>query len=246
MRGHPAQAAFVLEQLLPREAAELFAQTPARLGSAVLAAMLPQRAGQCLQALDDQRALEPLSPMGTQATVALLRQLPAARRQQLLKGLPTATALATTLLLGHGQDTLGAWADPDVLLLGAQRRASEALAQVRDSAPLHSLIFVAGADRRWRGTVSLAELLRAPDNATLGSLAQMPQQVLSAQTPLAGAEDHPAWSQASLLPVLESGQRLVGVLSHDALRRAQRMATPATPAAAAAATGQRAGVDPAR
>jgi hypothetical protein len=101
---------------------------------------------------------------------------------------------------------------------------------------LHPLIFVASADRRLQGTVSLAELLRAPDNATLGSLAQMPQQVLSAQTPLAGAEDHPAWSQASLLPVLESGQRLVGVLSHDALRRAQRMATPATPAAAAAAT----------
>jgi CBS domain-containing protein len=55
--------------------------------------------------------------------------------------------------------------------------------------------------------------------------------VISAKTPLAGALAHPGWVQASLLPVLETGERLVGVLTRDALTRALGRSARAAPGA---------------
>jgi len=85
--------------------------------------------------MDDERTLELLSAMGTQPTVALLGHLAEPRRQRLIAGLPTAAALAPALLLGYAEHSLGAWADPDVVMLAASSRAADALARV-SAAPL--------------------------------------------------------------------------------------------------------------
>lgn len=227
MGGHPAQAARVLEALPPDEAATLFGRVPARLGAGVLAAMLPQSAARCVGALDDARALDLLSPMGAQPMVAVLRYLPPPRRRVLIKGLPTRAALASSLLLGFGEDTLGAWADPDVVLLPATTRAGDALRRLRQALPGHECIFVADAERRLGGVVGLGALLNAPDAATLATLMQRPPALLAAHAPLAGCAAHPGWERASLLPVVEPGDRLVGVMTRDALARALRRAAPA-------------------
>jgi magnesium transporter len=224
MRGHPAQAARVLESLPAAEAAALFARTPARLGGPVLAAMLPQAAARCVGELDDARALELLAAMGAQPIVAVLRHLGEPRRRELIKGLPTGTALASSLLLGYADDTLGAWADPDVVVLGAETRAADALQRLRQVAVTHQVVFVADGRRRLSGQVGLARLLQAPASATLATLAQRPAALLAAHAPLAGTLAHPGWERASLLPVVEPGDRLVGVLTRDALARALRRA----------------------
>lgn len=228
MRSHPAQAAQVLESLPAGEAAALFDQTPARLGATVLAAMLPHRAADCVAALADARALELLAPMGTQPTVAVLRHLPESRRKLLIAGLPTATALASTLLLGYAEDTLGAWADPDVLMLPAEAHATQALERLKQT-PTHPLVFVADHERRLVGMVGLSALLQAPDSTTLGTLMQRPAHVLTAHAPLSATPAHPGWESSSLLPVVEPGERLVGVMTRDALTRALRR-TPPPPA----------------
>jgi len=48
--------------------------------------------------------------------------------------------------------------------------------------------------------------------------------VLAANTPLAGAAAHPGWQRSPVLPVVESDERLLGVLTSDALARALRRA----------------------
>ena len=231
MRGHPVQAARVLETLPADAAAALFDRVPARLGAAVLAAMLPQRAARCIDALEDPRALELLAPMGTQPTVAVLRHLPEARRRLLISGLPTAAALASTLLLGYAEETLGAWADPDVVVLQAETRAGDALERTRLAHSPHAQVFVADGERRLAGVVDLAALLRAPVGATLATLMRRPGAVLTAHAPLSGTPAHPGWEHSSVLPVVEPGERLVGVMTRDALTRALRRAAEApTPA----------------
>lgn len=226
MRGHPLPAAQVLEALPAAEAAALFARVPARLGAAVLAAMLPHRAARVIESLDDARALELLAPLATQPTVVLLRHLPEARRRRLVAGLPTAAALASTLLLGFTDDTLGAWVDPDVIMLGAETRAVDALERLRLAPTGHAMVFVTDTDRRLVGSVALDVLLRSPAAASLATLMQRPVAVLLAHAPLAGTAAHPGWEQASLLPVVESGERLIGVMTRDALARALGRATP--------------------
>lgn len=87
---------------------------------------------------------------------------------------------------------------------------------------VQAVVFVADAQRRLAGTVSLAALMQAPANATLASLMRPPEALLPAFTPLAAVSAHPGWERASVLPVVETGDRLVGVITRDALARALR------------------------
>ncbi|MDH4096046.1 MAG: CBS domain-containing protein [Betaproteobacteria bacterium] len=222
MRAHPAQAARVLEAVVPAEAAALLARVPARLGAPVLAAMLPNAAARALSGLQDEHSLALLGELATQPVVAVMRHVPEPRRARLIAGLPTAAALASQLLLGYPEDAIGAWTDPDVLALPGTTRAAEALERVRHMEGIVQRVFVTSGDRRLEGWVPLPALLRASAGAALTSIMSRPEGVLTAQTPLAGAVGHPGWERSSLLPVVESGGRLVGVLTRDALARASR------------------------
>jgi Mg/Co/Ni transporter MgtE len=126
--------------------------------------------------------------------------------------------------------SVGAWTDPAVLALPGATRAAAALERVRHIDATVQRVFVTGSDGRLEGWVPLPALLRAPEGATLASVMQRPDGVMSAKTPLAGALAHPGWESSSLLPVLESGERLVGVLTRDALTRALGRSARATPA----------------
>jgi magnesium transporter len=236
MRGHPASAARVLEGQSAEQAALVFERAPARIGAGVMAAMLPRQASNCLSSLNDARALELLAAMPMQATVSLLRNLPASRRRALIAGLPTASALASTILLGYSEDALGAWADPEVLMLPAASRAGDAVERIRHTDSVQPSIYVTDSARALSGVVDLTTLLRAPQASTLASLMHPPPALLMAHAPLAGSAEDPGWALASVLPVVEPGDRLVGVLTRHALARALRRHLEQPAQAAAAGT----------
>lgn len=220
MRGHPAEAARVLESVDAAEAGALLARVPARIAAPVLAAMLPNAAARSLSGLSDEEALALLGELGTQPVVAVLRNVAEPRRTRLIDGLPTVAALASKLLMGYVEDSVGAWTDPDVLSLPGATHAAEALERMRHVEASLQRVFVIGSDGILEGWVPLSVVLRAPPATSLASIMTVPEAVLPAQTPLAGALSHPGWSRASILPVVESGGRLVGALSRDALARA--------------------------
>lgn len=220
MRGHPADAARVLERIEASEAGALLERVPARIAAPVLAAMLPTAAARSLEALGDEAVLAMLGELGTQPVVSVLRNLPEPRRARLIDGLPTVAALASKLLMGYVEDSVGAWTDPDVLALPGATGAADALERMRHVEATLQRVFVVDANGVLEGWVTLSILLRAPAGASLASIMSVPEAVLPAQTPLAGALTHPGWALASLLPVVESGGRLVGALTRDALARA--------------------------
>lgn len=220
MRAHPPEAARVLETVAPQAAAALLARSPARLAAPVLAAMLPSAAARALGEVEDEQALALLGELGTQPVVAVLRHVPEPRRARLIAGLPTAAGLASQLLLGYVEDSVGAWTDPDVFAMAGTTRAGEALERVRRVETAVARVFVTSARGTLEGWVPLPVLLRAPEGAGLASIMKRPDALLSAQAPLSGAATHPGWERASILPVVEADERLVGVLSRDALTRA--------------------------
>jgi Mg/Co/Ni transporter MgtE len=79
---------------------------------------------------------------------------------------------------------------------------------------------VIGPNERLLGTVELAALLRTQETAQLGAVLGEPPDVLAAVAPLAGAATHRGWDLAASLPVVERGDRLVGVLRRATLVRA--------------------------
>jgi len=219
MQSHPVEAARVLESIAPGESAALFARTPARLGQEVLTAMLPGAAARSLAEIDNERAMQLLGGLRRQSAVAILRQIAEPRRAALIAGLPTAIALASRLLLGFPEDSVGACADPDLIALPGETRAEDALARIRNVDMLGDRVFVTDGQQLLLGMTSLATLLRAPAGATLDSMMHAPEGVLSASAPLAGALLHPGWHRASTLPVVDAGGRPVALLTRHALAR---------------------------
>lgn len=220
IEAHPADAARVLEALPAAESAALFARVPARLGAPVLAAMLPPTAARNVLALDDERGMALLAALGAQAAVAVLRHVPEPRRSTLIDGLPTASAVASRMLLGYPEDSVGAWTDTDVVTLPPESRVPDALARVRVARDDASVVHVVGPGERLLGVVDLVALVRAPESADIGQLMRRVDAVLAAVAPLTGAASHRGWDRASVLPVVERGDRLVGVLRRGTLARA--------------------------
>lgn len=217
IRAHPSHAARVLESMPAPDTAALFARLPARLTADVLAAMLPTAAARALGPLDDERAMELLGALGVQPTVAVLRQVAEPRRTRLIAGLPAAAAFAARALLGHDEDTVGAWTDPDVVALTPETRVREALERVRSTQGFADTIFVVDGEQVLIGEITAAALLRAADSALLGAVGARPEAVLTVHAPLASALAHPGWRACSALPVVQQGARLVGVLTRSTL-----------------------------
>jgi magnesium transporter len=226
MRSHPAEAARVIEAVAPSEAAALFAAAPARLGAAVLAAMLPAAAARVVDALEDERAMALLAALRAQAAVLVLRHIDEPRRGRLIAGLPTASALASRLLLGYPEDSVGAWADPHVLAFSGETRAAAALERVRGAEGSAERLFVVGPGQRLAGWLRLERLVRSPEGSPLDALMSRADAVLAAHTPLSGAVDHPGWLEHAALPVVQADGCLLGLLTSDALARALGRSAP--------------------
>ena len=94
--AHPAEAARILERIHAVDAAALFERVPARAGAPVLTAMLPSAAARVLAALEAGTAQSLLVNSGTQAAVTILRQISEPLRSQLVEGLPTTAAIASS------------------------------------------------------------------------------------------------------------------------------------------------------
>ena len=221
LEAHPADAARVIERLAPDSAAALLRSAPARLAAPVLRQMLPLAGARCLETLDDAGAVRMLRGVGAQTGVALLRYFESARRARLLAQLPTALTIAYELLLGYPEGTVGAWMDPRPLAFHADMTAGESLERIRraDEEP-GADPYVIDRNQRLLGYVAVADLLRANASGTLARLARPCALRLPAQALLEGLRDHPGWHQASALPIVERGERLVGALTHAALLRA--------------------------
>ena len=219
--AHPAEAARVLERIPGADAAALFATVPARAGAPVLTAMLPSAAARILSSLHDEPALALLAAAGVQAAVTVLRYIPEPRRSRLLEGLPTATAVASRVLLGYPDDSVGAWADPDIIMLVPETRVNDVLARVRGGDEMKvDQVYGVDNEQRLIGIVDLLELLRVPDSTTLAAVLHKPLAMLTAMTPLTGAATQRGWQLSSVLPVVERDGRLIGVMHRATLARA--------------------------
>jgi len=221
IEAHPADAARVLERLPSAQATAFFASLPARALAPAFGAMLPIAAGRVLVALSDEQTVALLSALGTQPALSVLRHVPEARRTQLLADLPTVTAVASRLLLGYPDDSVGAWTDPEVVALPADAAVEDALVRVRAMPGARvEEIYTVGMGERLLGAVELATLPGTPAHTALETVARKPQAVLPAASPLAGAATHRGWQHAAGLPVVEASERLIGVLRRATLMRA--------------------------
>ncbi|MER7410395.1 MULTISPECIES: magnesium transporter [Streptomyces] len=171
-----------------------------------------------LMGLRDSAFGEVVSGLEPDDRVRMLREAPAKVVQRVLAGLGPRERSVTAALLGYPEGSVGRYMTPETVPLNQQLTVEQALQRVRargEGAETVYTLPVVDSGRRLTGVVELKELVLSPPERTVADL-------VVTQAPRAQATD-PAESAARLmretnvldLPVVDSEDRLVGLLTID-------------------------------
>ncbi|HDQ72154.1 MAG TPA: magnesium transporter [Chloroflexi bacterium] len=208
----------LIENLAPRErvlpfrllgkdrALALFEQLDVEQRQDLIASFTQERANDIFGALDpDDRA-------------RLLDELPAAVAKRLVEALPPTERSQVNLLLGYKPETAGRIMTPKYVRLMQEMTVAEALEKVRrvgrEQDDIHTL-YVTDAERRLLGQISLNELILAQPEERIASLMDIDLLWATTETDQEEAARLLQHHDLLSLPVVDQGQRLVGVITID-------------------------------
>lgn len=174
-----------------------------------------------LAGLKDAQVAEVFTALSPDDRVALLDELPAGVANRLILGLNEKDRALTTAVLGYPRGAVGRYMSPQFVTTSPDRTAAESLARVQsqlDDAESVYTIPVTDGRRHLLGVVSLRDLLRAADSDPVADLMKAPLSVPATQNAEEAAR-YCADAKVLVLPVVDSENRLVGILTvDDALR----------------------------
>jgi len=219
----PADAAAVLLDLPDKRLIEVARQlAPERLADLV-AEMGEDDQAQLLTALGQERAAEVLDEMQPDDAADLIASLPTEVGETLLELMEPEEAEDVRALLVYDYDTAGGLMSPEPIIVSADATVAEGLALIRrhELAPaMASLVCVTlppyeTPTGRFLGVVHFQRMLRYPPHERLGALVDPGVEPLQVESSLAEvARDLASYNLVSL-PVVDSGHRLVGIVTID-------------------------------
>jgi len=219
-RLRAAQLADLLEDASRDEQAEILAHVHAdpELEADVYEELDDHR-GPLLATRTDTDIADVLARMRTDDAADALADLPQHRRADVLALLPDAQRAAVRDLLTYNETTAGGLMGLEYLAVPEQLTAAQAVAAVRTArnAPVEAAVTVhllTGADHL-TGTVSLVRLLHADPGTPLTDLADPDPVRVTPDTDLADLTVLMADHNLPTLPVVDTGDRLLGVITVD-------------------------------
>lgn len=216
---HPEGAVPVLEAIAPDDAAAYLKDVPDDMGGRALEMMQPLVAAAILSRLTPKKAAAVLLAMDIHGRSCIMRVLDDGIVGPIMGLMPKGIARDLARFLKYPDGSVGAWMSSDILVFETSTAVGECLEKLR-AVPdkVRSLIFVVDNQKKLVGAVDLAELLRAPDDVGLGTLADIDIKRLSPFARLTSIVALAAWDTALSLPVVDAKGRLLGVLHFDRLR----------------------------
>jgi CBS domain-containing protein len=220
-----------LARLHPAELADLVEAAPHRQGEEIIDSVRhdPEREADLFEELDDERQLEfagdrddlqiadLLARMETDDAADLVGQFDDDRRAHLLELLPPVQRRRLRTLLGYEPLTAGGLMSPDFVAVYTQATREEALDRVRRAAaPGDALawIFAITTHHRYRGAVSLPDLVRAEPDTPVADLVSHARSV-STEAGLEEIAREMTDYDLTVVPVLDAADRPVGVITVD-------------------------------
>jgi len=170
---HPAEIADLVEAASHREGEEILRAVSGgdrELEADVFEELDEQHQVEFIEERPDHEVAAVLARMAPDDAADLIAELPEERRDAILSLVPASQRTKVRALLGYDPAEAGGLMSPDFLCLYRQATVGEALERVRTTlAPpeLLTTIFVMDSRGRLAGSLPLAELVRADDDASL-------------------------------------------------------------------------------
>jgi CBS domain-containing protein len=219
-RLHPAQLADLVEAASHNEGEEIMQAVGSNeeLEADVFEELDAQHRREFIEQRSDADVAAVLERMETDDAVDLLGDLPEERREQVVKLLPAVQRRRVRALAGYDPATAGGLMSPEFVCLYAQATKQEAIERVeRSRAPADTLawVYVMNLDRRLKGAIALADLLRADPGATMGDLAGFLPPRVGAEAELEEVARLMTDYDLTVVPVVDERDQIMGVVSVD-------------------------------
>ena len=171
-----------------------------------------------IQEFKRQEVLDVVDKMSPDDRARMFDELPAKVVRRLLSQLSPKERQATAILLGYGEDTAGRIMTPEYISLKENLTVSQTLERIRNLANASEVVYylyVTDASRRLTGIVSLRDLVVAAPDTTLAEI--MTRDVVFVHTDTDQEEVARTIQRYDIvaLPVVDSEERLVGVVTVD-------------------------------
>lgn len=221
IKTHPDDAAGMLETLPPGDVIGWFPALSQSQAGSMLIRMMPSHAATLCSMMQTQFSVELLSNANIDRIVAILRFINGSQRESILTALPLETSATCRLLLGYTQDSVGAWMNPQIIMLPAESSAAETLARLAsESININSgIIHIVDHDLKLLGIVEIAALLHASGGKPVLELADRTHASISGRASLTSVQHHPGWKQRDILTIVNRHHQPIGILRHADLRK---------------------------
>jgi CBS domain-containing protein len=220
-----------LARLHPAELADLVEASPHGQGEEIIAAVHhdPELEADLFEELGDEHQLEfseyrddgeiadLVARMETDDAADFLGQFDDDRRTHILELLPAVQRRRLRTLLGYEPLTAGGLMSPEFVAVYTQATQEEALDRVRRAnAPSDALawIFTINTHRRYRGAVSLPDLVRAAPDTPITDLVKHTRRVM-ADADLDDIVRAMTDYDLTIVPVVDDDERLIGIITVD-------------------------------
>jgi CBS domain-containing protein len=219
-RLHPAQLADLVEAASHNEGEEIMRAVGGdeELEADVFEELDAQHRREFIEARSDAEVAAVLERMETDDAVDLLGDLPEERREGVVLLLPAVQRRRVRALAGYDPATAGGLMSPEFVCLYAQATKAEAIGRVeRSRAPADTLawVYVMNLDRRLKGAIALADLLRADPALTMGEAATFLPPRVAAEAELEEVARLMTDYDLTVVPVVDERDQIMGVVSVD-------------------------------
>jgi magnesium transporter len=219
-RLHPAQLADLVEAASHNEGEEIMRAVGSNeeLEADVFEELDAQHRREFIEEREDAEVAALLERMETDDAVDLLGDLPEDRREQVVRLLPAVQRRRVRALAGYDPATAGGLMSPEFVCLYAQATKEEAIGRIeRSRAPADTLawIYVMNLDRRLKGAIALADLLRADPTRTVGDVATFLPPKVTAEADIEEIARLMTDYDLTVVPVVDEREQIMGVVSVD-------------------------------
>jgi len=219
-RLHPAQLADLVEAASHNEGREIMTAVgdDSELEADVYEELDAQHRREFVEERPDEEVAQLLERMEPDDAVDLLGDLPDERREEVVRLLPPVQRRRVRALAGYDPATAGGLMSPEFVCLYAQASKGEAIERIeRSRAPADTLawVYVMNLDRKLKGAIALADLLRAPADATMGDVATFLPPRVSAEAGLEEVARLMTDYDLTVVPVVDERDQIMGVVSVD-------------------------------
>ena len=214
---HPADVADIVEGLAPAEREAVFASLENEVAAEVLGEVEPRLQRKLLENLDSERAADIVEEMDPDEAADMLAELPQETSSGILEDMEASEREEVSELLEFREDTAGGRMTTDFLAFGPGATVADGVAALRAfDGPVETVttLFAVDAEMRLVASVPLARILLAAGDTLLTELGGDTVAIHQHRKDSDVAELFDKYNLMAL-PVLDSGDRLIGIITAD-------------------------------